>query len=307
MLLYLIISAGVAVGLFLLFGIRAKELSNDIAQLARRPPTAKEIITGEVGNFFTKRIRAYFKDLKDVLELSGRENQYRTYCRLSILFAAAGTLISLALNNLFLAPVLTLLGLLAPMLTARILVIRYRKEQNAEIATGLSIVTSSYLRTKNLLYSVKENLEYIHEPVKSVFRRFLAQNEFLTSNIERSLMDIEDIVKNDVWKEWCEAMILCQHDRTKADMLDPIINKLRNMDSVQTELDAMLYKPIGVFMTMLVLVLINFPILFFLNREWFNILIYSNPGKLAVTITFAVLLYSLFALIRAIRPLEYKR
>jgi tight adherence protein B len=120
-------------------------------------------------------------------------------------------------------------------------------------------------------------------------------------------MDIEDIVKNDVWKEWCEAMILCQHDRTKADMLDPIINKLRNMDSVQTELDAMLYKPIGVFMTMLVLVLINFPILFFLNREWFNILIYSNPGKLAVTITFAVLLYSLFALIRAIRPLEYKR
>jgi hypothetical protein len=302
----ILVSVGVIAGLFLLFGIRFRQFSNDITQLARHPPTMKQIVeeaNGIPSNFIKRR----FEQLRDMLSESGREAAYGKYCRVSACLAAVCGMLAIFMGNPFLAPVLALIGLFSPLLYLQVSAMGHTKQQNAEMQTAMSIVTSSYMRTKIFLQSVAENIDYIHEPVKAVLKQFLAQNQFITTNVEKSLMDLKTRINNDVWKEWCEALILCQHDRTKMDMLDPIINKLRNMDAVQTDLDTMLYKPVKDFTLMMVLAISFFPILFFLNRAWFDILVNTIPGKIAVTFTFAALLYGLFACMKAVKPLEYRR
>lgn len=46
----------------------------------------------------------------------------------------------------------------------------YKKHLNEELETAISIITTSYLRTEDLIRAVKENLPYINEPVKAILR-----------------------------------------------------------------------------------------------------------------------------------------
>jgi len=299
---YLPVTLCLAAGLFCLFGIDVRKLSAP----SSRQKTARQIIdeaNGAQENFVAER----FKSLREMLKLSGQEKAYGHYCRLSALLASGGALAAVAMGNIFLAPVLFLIGLFFPLLVASVTATGYSRQRDREVQTALSIVTSSYLRTENLLLSVHENLPYIHEPVKPAFKKFLALNEFVTTNVESALNSIKPMINNDTWSEWCEAMVLCQHDRTNKYMLEPIISKLRNMESVQIKLDAQLHKPFRDFVTLLVMTLVNFPILYFVNRDWWNSLVNTIPGKIAITITFAALLYALFAAMKAVKPLEYKR
>ena len=295
-----------AAGLFIIFGIDAKELFFKSINLFKRPQTMKNICRkadGRNGNFITKK----FVLLKDVLKLTGREKEYDRFvlaCAAASAVCAAAAAIA---GNYFLVPVAALIGLFLPILYACIASRGYRKQINTEIQTSMSIVTLTYSRTQNLLTAVSENVDYLHEPVRAVFKNFLSECDLLTSNVEAAIRHMKGMIQNDVWKEWCEALILCQRDRANIDMLDPIITKMRNIDSVQTELDAILYKPVRDFLALVILMLVNFPIIYFLNKDWWRYLVFSVPGKIAVTITFGALLFALFAVMRAIRPLEYKR
>jgi hypothetical protein len=303
---YLCITVVFITGLFIYFGVDIRRLSEIEPGLLNRPKTARRIIEEANGisvNFISKR----FKSLHELLRVSGREKSYGFYCRISAILAVCGAAAAILMGNVFLAPVLFLIGLFFPLLVAFVTATGYTRQRDREVQTALSIVTSSYMRTENLLQAVYENLPYIHEPVKSAFKELLAQNRFITSNVERALNSIKFLINNDTWREWCEAMVLCDHDRTNKYMLEPIISKLRNMESVQIKLDAQLHKPLRDFTTLLVMTVINFPILYFINRDWWNSLIYTIPGKIAITITFSALLYALFAAMKAVKPLEYKR
>lgn len=290
-------------GLVLILGIRLKDIAPN---MNTAPPTMKKIVAtanGSQGNFIEKR----FFQMKEMLAISGRLNQYSRFCAVSMVLACLCAVGSLLINNIFLVPVSALIGLFLPFLYVSVTSVGYKKQCNREAETAMSVVTSSYLRTNNLLQSVSENIEYIHEPIKSVFKSFLAENEFITVNIEKSIKHMEKRVDNQMFLEWCEALILCQHDRNKKYMLDPIITKLRSMESVQIELDSMLFKPLKDFVIMVVLVLVNFPLLYFINRSWFNILFTTTVGKIAVAVTFAGLLFALCCVMKAVKPIEYKK
>ena len=55
----------------------------------------------------------------------------------------------------------------------------YKKHLNEELETAISIITSSYLRTEDLIRAVKENLPYINEPVKANFEVFVYEAELI--------------------------------------------------------------------------------------------------------------------------------
>ena len=61
---------------------------------------------------------------------------------------------------------------------------------NEELETAISIITTSYLRTEDLIRSVKENLPYINEPVKANFEAFVYEAELINANITLSLIHI---------------------------------------------------------------------------------------------------------------------
>jgi len=60
------------------------------------------------------------------------------------------------------------------------------------------------------------------------------------------------------------------------------------MRIVASELEYLMYEPMKEFITMAILVVGNIPLLYFLNRSWFNTLMFHPVGKLILAITGAV-------------------
>ena len=74
----------------------------------------------------------------------------------------------------------------------------------------------------------------------------------------------------------------------------PTINqKFSDVRVVQSELEAMMQGPRREAITMIFLVIANVPLLYFLNEDWFHTLIFTTPGKIALAICAAIILFSL--------------
>jgi Flp pilus assembly protein TadB len=294
-------------GLFILFDINPVQIISDmIDDKRRKPKSLKAIIDESRGKSRHHFIVRQFQDTKAILELTERSDKYDACCRLSALLAVIGAVVGILFQNVLLIPVLALMGLLIPLLYIRFTANSYIKRLNREIETGLSIINSSYLRTENLTFAVKENLNNLNPPVHDVFAYFLVQVEKINPSIERALMDIRQRIKNDVFKQWCDAMILCQRDRTAKHMLEPIVEKLTDTRTVQGEMEAEMYNPSRTTLIMILLTVLNVPLLYFLSRTWFKAL-YTLPGKISLAVMAAAVLYAVYRAIRAARPLESKR
>ena len=69
----------------------------------------------------------------------------------------------------------------------------------------------------------------------------------------------------------------------------------------------MLYEPVKEFITMAILLVGNIPLMYFLNRNWYNTLMHTGIGKLVLAICASVLFISMVAVIKLSKPVEYKR
>ena len=58
---------------------------------------------------------------------------------------------------------------------------------------------------------------------------------------------------------------------------------------------------------MVAMVLGNIPLLYALNKEWFNALVFTLFGKIVLTICGAVILITALLLGKYTQPVEYKR
>ena len=71
----------------------------------------------------------------------------------------------------------------------------------------ISIITTSYLRTEDLIRAVKENLPYINEPVKANFEAFVYEAELINANLTSAINSLKMKVPNRVFHEWCNILI----------------------------------------------------------------------------------------------------
>lgn len=56
---------------------------------------------------------------------------------------------------------------------------------------------------------------------------------------------------------------------------------------------------------MIFLVIANVPLLYFLNEDWFHTLIFTTPGKIALAICAAIILFALTQIMKLSKPIEY--
>ena len=140
-------------------------------------------------------------------------------------------------------------------------------------------ITTSYLRSENFILAVEENVSYLNPPVSEVFRTFLAQSNLISGNPQLALENIKYKISNEVYQEWIDAVIACQEDKTLKTTLTPIISKLSDMRIVSAELDMLLYEPMKEFITMALLLVCNIPLIYFLNKSWFDTLTTTIVGK----------------------------
>lgn len=308
MIVKLLIAVFFVGGLFILWGINPVTVMKEIQQkIANKPPTMQQLVLEAQGREKHNFIGRQFISAKETLDFIDQGNRYPAITRLSMILALCGAVIGLLLENVLLLPLLALLGMMLPFVYLRFYASSYRRESSEELKTSMSIITSSYLRTEDLISSINENIPYLHDPMQTIFKRFIAKTQWINGNIDSALRELKRAVKNDVFSDWCEALIECQRDHTMKNMLIPILQRLSNVETVQIKLDTKLFTPAKSFVGMILLVLVNFPIVFFLNRQWFEYLFVSTIGKIALSAVAGALLFSAFAIMRATRPLVYRR
>jgi Flp pilus assembly protein TadB len=300
--------AGMITGGFMMLSLSPFGFAESTAKMFKsRKKTITRKIREATSDKKVKGIRKVIIETKEILAVTGKSNLFGTLTVLSIALFIIGTFFSLMLNNFLMIPVMAVGFSLLPFWYVMFTANFYKKQLNAELETALSIITTSYLRSENIILAVEENISYLNPPVCDVFRIFLAQTKLINVDLRLALESIKHKVANEVYREWIDAVIACQEDKTLKTTLTPIISKLSDMRVVSAELDILLYEPMKEFITMALLLIGNIPLIYFLNKDWFNTLMNTMIGKSVLAISATALFVSMAAVIRLTKPIEYKR
>lgn len=299
---------GMVAGFFILLRLSPMELTESVfRRLTAKPKSLKDDINETTRRKKKSLFRREIDDVRNILKMTGRERTFPAICALSLLFFVCGAAAAIMLGNVFLVPVLAVGMMFIPFWYVRLTQSHYKKAIAAELETALSIVTTAYLRNEDIQTAVEENLNYLNPPVLSVFREFLARIRLVDPDVAAALQDMKMKIENEVFREWCDALTACQHDRGLKTTLTPIVSKLSDMRVVNGELENLVTEPRKEFIIMQILVVGNIPLMYMLNKDWYHTLMYTPVGQGILAVCAAVLFISSAFVIKLTQPIEYKR
>ena len=304
----LIACIGIITGFFIILSLSPMEFTDSVFKnILNKPRSIKEEI-----NEITKRKKvSYFRreviEVQSILKLTGREGWFPMICAVSLFLFAIGSGIAIVLGNFFSVPVLGIGFMLLPFWYVRLTQTHFKRDIAAELETALSIITTAYLRNEDIVTAVEENIDYLNPPVLSVFKGFVYRIKMINPDIAAGLEDMKVQLENAVFREWCDALIACQIDRNLKTTLTPIVSKLSDMRVVNGELENMVFEPRKEFISMQLLVVGNIPLLYFLNKDWYNALMHTPLGQIILAICFAAIFISAAFVIKLTQPIEYRR
>ncbi|MDR1204257.1 MAG: hypothetical protein LBL26_02075, partial [Peptococcaceae bacterium] len=148
---------------------------------------------------------------------------------------------------------------------------------------------------------------YLNPPASEVFRDFLSRVRLVDPDVEAALRNMKGQIDNAVFREWCDALILCRRDRSLGATLTPIVAKLSDTRVVNAELETMVFEARKEFITMQILVIGNIPLLYFLNGDWFHTLMYTLVGQAVLAVCAVAMFVSTARVIKLTQPIEYRR
>lgn len=307
MILSVIASVLLIISIAILFGLTPEQITDDLMKIITPNDTMRDQARNIRGNKKRHGLYRVLVNIKGALTSTGKAKQFTLVICASLVLFAAGVIVSILINNLFLMPVLAVTFALIPFFYITNTLSFYEKQTKEELETALSIVTTSYERCDDIVLAVRENIEYIKPPLREVFQAFKGEATAVSSNIKRALLSLREKVDNDIFKEWVDTLILCQDDRTLKDTLQPVVQKLADVRIVNSELSTMLASARNEYWMMVALVVLNVPLLYLLNKDWFHTLVYSTPGKLVCGICGLVILVTAMFMKKFTKPIEYKR
>ena len=296
-------------GSFILLSLSPFTFLEGLAAYIRPQKTSmKSRIEKSRKNKQPKGLKLLFLENKEILRVTGKSGMFTALCILSMLLFVVGAMIALTMKNSYLVPVLAAGLALLPFYYVKLTAGRHKRQINTELETALSIITTSYLRGKNtIIRAIEENQPYLNPPVAEVFRNFLLQAKLINSNTKEALAGLKTGIDNAVFHEWVDGVIACQDDYNLKTTLPPIVAKLSDMRVVSAELDLLLFEPVKEYITMVILLLGSIPLMYFLNKDWYQTLMFTEFGKVLLAICAGVIFLSVAAVAKHTRPIEYKR
>ena len=299
---------GLTTGFFMLFGISPMEFTEGIfSRILAKPNSIKSQINEATRRKKPNLLRREITEAQEILRLTNRTQMFGILCACSLGLAAAGICISAAIGNLFLAPVLAIGLMFVPFWYVKTTATNYKKAISSELETALSIITTAYLRNEDIITSIEENVHYLNAPVKSVFENFISRIKLSNPDLTAAILDMKQHIDNEVFHEWCDSLILCQNDRSLKSTLTPIVNKLSDMRVVNADLEYMVTGPRKEFITMALLVIGNIPLLYMLNKAWYNSLMNTIPGQIILAVSAVGIFVATAIVIKITKPIEFKR
>ena len=297
----------IALGVVLLFGLTPKIVADDILKIISPKRTLKDMVRTAQGKKKSIKLTAELKRINDTLIATGKSGQFATICAASLSLLICGGVFSVLIDNVFLMPILAIALTMIPFVYAKTAIGYYEKHIDEEIETALSIITTSYIRNQDIVTAVRENISYLKPPINSIFKSFLGEATAINSDIKKALYRLKDRIDNEIFKEWVDTLIQCQDDRTLNDTLLPVVGKLSDVRIVNNELKTMLSQPRKEFYMMVALVIGNIPLLYTLNRDWFETLMFSTPGKIVLALCGGVILITTLFMMKYTKPIEYRK
>lgn len=304
---YLICFLLLAVGAVLLLKLTPERITGDLMRFVSLKQTLRDKVLTRKGKKKSRKITVELRRIKDALEQTGKGNQFAVACAASLLLMIVGCVIAIMIDNPFLVPVFAIAFAMIPFIYAKRTVAYYDNHVKEELETALSIITTSYVRTDDIVSAVKENIQYLKPPVKDIFAGFVAENMMISSDVKQSIRHLKEKVNNSIFAEWCETLIACQDDRTLKDTLMPIVTKLTDVRIVNNEIKGMLSSARIEYYMMAGMVVGNIPLLYFLNKDWFNALMFTTLGKLVLAICGLVIIVTAVLMLRFTKQIEYRK
>ena len=306
--LLLVACIGMIAGAFLILRISPMDFTQGVFQ---RLTSAPKSIRSEI-NETTRRkkksfLRREIEDAQTILKATGKEARFPVICAVSLLLFAIGASIAIVMGNFFLVPVMAVGMMFLPFWYVKLTAGNFKKDVSAELETALSIITTAYLRSEDFLTAVEENISYLNQPVCSVFQSFLTRVRSIDPDMDAALAELRGSIDNEVFREWCDAVLACQYDRGLKTTLTPIVSKLSDMRIVNGELENLVFGPRKEFITMAALVVLNIPLLKFINADWYAALMHTVPGQIVLAICAAAIFVSFAFVVKLTQPIEYRR
>lgn len=304
----LLACAGMIVGAFLILGLKPVEFTDSLfAFLLWKKSSIREDIRASTGRKKAGPLKREIMEAQAVLEMTGRSRRFSLVCAASLALFCTGGSIAILLGNFFMAPVLAVGFMFLPFWYVKLTANHYKKDIAAELETALSVVTTAYLRTEDIVTAVDENIAYLNPPVSKVFREFLMQIKLVNPDVEAALRTMKSRIDNEVFREWCDALCDCQHDRSLKTTLTPIVAKLSDMRNVNAELEYLVAETRKEFLIMVFFVVGNIPLMHLLNQEWYDVLMHTPLGQIILAVTAAVIFISASFVVKLTHPIEYRR
>ena len=283
-----------------------QQITEDIMRLATPKVTLREKARNMRAGKKKKSLGSKLAYTQTALAAMGQENKFALVCCASLFFFAAGAVVAVLIDNIFLLPALSVAFALIPFIYVRNSLSQYEKHIKTDLETTLSTITTSYIRNEDIILAVRENIDYIKPPLRACFNAFIGDAVAVSSSVKQALRNLKEKVDDDIFREWCDALIRCQDDRALVDTLHPIVAKLKDVRVVNSELSTMMAAVRTEYYTMVGLVVGNIPLLYVLNKDWFHTLIYETPGKVVLGICGAVIIVTYMFLLKFTKPVEYK-
>ena len=291
----------------ILFGLTPERITDDMMKIISPKQTLHDKVKIAQGKKKSRKISEELRHINDALVATGKGAQFVKICAVSLTLFICGVMGSVLINNIFLVPIVSIALALLPFIYAKTTISYYDKHIEEEMETALSIITTSYIRSDDIVSAVKENIHYLKPPINDIFKSFFGEATAISSDIKHALHKLKDKIDNQIFKEWCDTLIQCQDDRTLKSSLLPVVSKLSDVRIVNNELKTILFEPRKEYLMMVAMVIGNIPLLYMLNKDWYSTLMDTLPGKFVLALTGVVILVTALLMMKYTKPVEYKR
>ncbi len=291
----------------ILLKLTPESVTDDIMSFVAPKQNLRNRVLIAKGKKKSKKLTNEILHIKDALEATGKSSQFTIACAASLLLLIVGCILAVVIDNYFMIPVLAVAFACLPFFYMKSTISAYDRHVREEMETALSIISTSYIRSDDILGAVQENISYLKPPVKGIFQSFIGDAMMISSDIKTALRNLKGKISDSIYEEWCDTLIACQDDRTLKDTLLPIVAKLTDVRIVNNELKTMLGEVKKEYWMMVCLVIGNIPILYMLNTDWFDALLFSLPGKIVLALCGVVILVTAILMMKYTKPIEYKK
>ena len=291
----------------LLLGLTPESITDDLMKFISPKQTLRDKVLIAKGKKKTRKLTAELLHIKEALDATGKGRQFTIACAAAILLLIIGCIVAVVIDNYFLIPVLAVAFASLPFFYIKNTISAYDRHVKEEMETALSIITTSYVRSDDILGAVQENITYLKPPVRGIFQSFVGDAMMISSDLKTALRNLKEKISDSVFEEWCDTLIACQDDRTLKDTLLPVVSKLTDVRIVNNELKTMLGEVKKEYWMMVCLVVGNIPLLYVLNESWYESLMFTIPGKIVLAICGTVILITAMFMMKYTKPIEYKK